>query len=116
MNLPQTADIAPNPDHHRQRYDFREHIGSGGMADVYRARDTELGRDVAVKVFRAADDTVADLQRREREIRLLSRLNHPGLVGVHDAGTLCTREPRVATSSWSTSRAVRWPTGSRAAP
>ena len=58
------------------------------MADVYRARDTELGRDVAVKVFRADDDTVADLQRREREIRLLSRFNHPGLVGVHDAGTL----------------------------
>ena len=58
------------------------------MADVYRARDTELGRDVAVKVFRADDDTVADLQRREREIRLLSRLNHPGLVGIHDAGVL----------------------------
>ena len=82
------ADPAPTPDHHRQRYDFREHLGSGGMADVYRARDTELGRDVAVKVFRADDDTVADLQRREREIRLLSRLNHPGLVGIHDAGVL----------------------------
>lgn len=82
------ADHIPTPDHHRQRYDFREHLGSGGMADVYRARDTELGRDVAVKVFRADDDTVADLQRREREIRLLSRLNHPGLVGIHDAGVL----------------------------
>jgi len=82
------ADPTPTPDHHRQRYDFREHLGSGGMADVYRARDTELGRDVAVKVFRADDDTVADLQRREREIRLLSRLNHPGLVGIHDAGVL----------------------------
>ena len=82
------ADPAPTPDHHRQRYDFREHLGSGGMADVYRARDAELGRDVAVKVFRADDDTVADLQRREREIRLLSRLNHPGLIGIHDAGVL----------------------------
>ncbi|HVL60866.1 MAG TPA: serine/threonine-protein kinase [Microbacterium sp.] len=88
MNDPRLADHTPTPDHHRQRYDFRERIGSGGMADVYRARDTELGRDVAVKVFRADDDTVADLQRREREIRLLSRFNHPGLVGVHDAGTL----------------------------
>ena len=82
-----TAPAMPASDR-RKRYDFREHIGSGGMADVYRARDTALGRDVAVKVFRAQDDTVADLQRREREIRMLSQLNHPGLVGVHDAGTL----------------------------
>lgn len=82
------ADTAFPAEPPRQRYDFREHLGSGGMADVYRARDTELGRDVAVKVFRATDDTVADLQRREREIRLLSRLNHPGLVDVYDAGTL----------------------------
>ena len=88
MTDPRLADSAPDAERPRQRYDFREHIGSGGMADVYRARDTELGRDVAVKVFRADDDTVADLQRREREIRLLSRLNHPGLVGIHDAGVL----------------------------
>ncbi|WP_159604166.1 serine/threonine-protein kinase [Agromyces humi] len=88
MTDPILADTPAAPDHSRQRYDFREHLGSGGMADVYRARDTELGRDVAVKVFRATDDTVADLQRREREIRLLSRLNHPGLVDIHDAGTL----------------------------
>lgn len=70
------------------RYDFSEHLGSGGMADVYRARDTELGRDVAVKVFRDDEGTVADAQRREREIHLLSTMAHPGLVGVHDAGTL----------------------------
>jgi serine/threonine protein kinase len=72
----------------RLRYDFLDHLGSGGMADVYRARDTELGRDVAIKVFREDDDTVAVRQRREREIHLLGTLNHPGLVGVHDAGTL----------------------------
>ena len=114
MNDPRLADSAPDADHPRQRYDFREHIGSGGMADVYRARDTELGRDVAVKVFRADDDTVADLQRREREIRLLSRLNHPGLV----RDPRCrhaprTRDSRAGTSSWSTSRAARSRTVSR---
>jgi len=70
------------------RYEFREHLGSGGMADVYRARDTELGRDVAIKVFRDDEGTVADLTRREREIHLLGALTHPGLVGVYDAGTL----------------------------
>jgi tRNA A-37 threonylcarbamoyl transferase component Bud32 len=70
------------------RYEFLEHIGSGGMADVYRARDNELGRHVAVKLFRDADETVADRQRREREINLLSGLTHVGLVPVHDAGRL----------------------------
>lgn len=70
------------------RYEFREHLGSGGMADVYRARDTELGRDVAIKVFRNDDGTIAELSRREREINILGGMTHPGLVGVHDAGTL----------------------------
>ncbi|MFB9957842.1 serine/threonine-protein kinase [Agromyces bracchium] len=70
------------------RYEFLEHIGSGGMADVYRARDNELGRHVAVKLFRETDETVADQQRREREIKLLSGLTHVGLVPVHDAGRL----------------------------
>ncbi|WP_169053745.1 serine/threonine-protein kinase [Agromyces sp. H66] len=82
--------VAASPPGHppRLRYEFREHLGSGGMADVYLARDTELGRDVAIKVFRDDTGTVADLTRREREINLLSGMSHPGLVGVHDAGTL----------------------------
>jgi serine/threonine protein kinase len=70
------------------RYEFLEHIGSGGMADVYRARDNELGRHVAIKLFRESEETVADRQRREREINLLSGLTHVGLVPVYDAGTL----------------------------
>ena len=72
----------------RLRYEFREHLGSGGMADVYRARDTELGRDVAIKVFRDEEGNVADLARREREIHLMGAMTHPGLVPVHDAGIL----------------------------
>ena len=72
----------------RARYEFVEHLGAGGMADVYRARDTELGRQVAIKLFRDDGDTVADRARREREIRLLGELNHIGLVQIHDAGTL----------------------------
>ena len=70
------------------RYEFLEHIGSGGMADVYRARDNELGRHVAVKLFRDAEESVSDRQRREREINLLSGLTHVGLVPVYDAGRL----------------------------
>lgn len=70
------------------RYNVRELIGSGGMADVYLATDTQLGRDVAIKVFRAEQDTAADRLRREREIQLLGELNHLGLVGIYDAGFL----------------------------
>ncbi|WP_172979960.1 serine/threonine-protein kinase [Agromyces agglutinans] len=68
------------------RYDASTLIGSGGMADVYLARDTQLGREVAVKVFRGGEETVSDRARRERELTLLADLNHPGLVAVYDAG------------------------------
>lgn len=82
------ADPSAPVDQGAPRYEFLEHIGSGGMADVYRARDNELGRHVAIKLFREAEETVADRQRREREINLLSGLTHVGLVPVYDAGTL----------------------------
>ena len=59
-------------------------IGSGGMGEVYRARDTKLGREVAVKVLPGA--VAADperLERFEREARLLASLNHPNIAQVH---------------------------------
>ncbi|MGI9822768.1 serine/threonine-protein kinase [Agromyces sp. Marseille-Q5079] len=87
MTDPIPADPVVDPPT-RPRYDLLGHLGSGGMADVYRARDTELGREVAIKLFRDDDGTIADQQRREREIHLLGVLSHPGLVGVHDAGTM----------------------------
>jgi len=69
------------------RYELGSRLGTGGMADVYLALDTLLGREVAVKVFR---DAVTDQQFDERqraEISLLARLNHPGLVTIFDAGS-----------------------------
>ncbi len=84
-SLPQEP-VVPQGD--AQRYRFSEHIGSGGMADVYRATDTLLGRDVAIKVFRDDGEPGGDPVRREREIRLLSSFRHPGLVEVYDAGVL----------------------------
>lgn len=62
-------------------------IGSGGFADVYRARQTGLDRDVAVKVLRApADDDVARM-RFERECRAMGALSaHPNIVSVFDGG------------------------------
>lgn len=68
------------------RYVVLERIGSGGMADVYRARDRRLSRDVAIKIFRTAARTVAERLRHEREIRILAELRHPGVVELFDTG------------------------------
>ncbi len=61
-------------------------IGTGGMASVYRATDTALGRPVAVKLFRAAEGA-SDPARQSGEIALLASLNHFALVTLFDAGT-----------------------------
>lgn len=67
------------------RYELLALIGRGGSAEVWRALDTSLGRDVALKLVTAAhDDSTA---RAADEARTLARLNHPGLVPVFDAGT-----------------------------
>ncbi|WP_445282918.1 protein kinase domain-containing protein [Streptomyces sp. DSM 118148] len=62
-----------------------ERIGSGGMADVYEAVDTRLGRPVAVKVFRPGPGPQTE-ERLTAEAVLLARLQHPGLVTVYDSG------------------------------
>jgi outer membrane protein assembly factor BamB len=69
------------------RYLVGEELGRGGMAPVFRARDQELGRDVALKVLvsdpsrpRARDERFA------REARALAQLDHPHVVGIHDVG------------------------------
>lgn len=66
-----------------ERYELGALIGRGGMGGVYSAVDTKLGRLVAVKVF--ATGAAAGDARRLAEVTLLSRLNHPNLVVLHDA-------------------------------
>jgi serine/threonine protein kinase len=68
-------------------YEVDSWIGSGGMGDVYRARDTRLERDVAVKVL-SGHGTVDDeqLARFSREARTTALLNHPNIVAVYDVG------------------------------
>ena len=62
-------------------------IGAGGMGEVYRARDTRLGRDVAIKVLPEALVKGADrLRRFEQEARAVAALNHPNILAIHDIG------------------------------
>src|SRR6266478_4380492 len=68
-------------------YEIAASIGAGGMGEVFRARDTRLNRDVAVKVL--PKDFVADtdrLRRFEQEAKTLAALNHPNVLTIHDAG------------------------------
>src|SRR5580658_10609552 len=62
-------------------YEILEPIGAGGMGEVYRARDTRLGRDVAVKV---SAEQFSD--RFEREARVIATLIHPNICTLHDVG------------------------------
>ena len=73
-------------------YEILAPIGAGGMGEVYRARDTKLGRDVALKILPPAFTADADrVARFEREARLLASLNHPhigAIYGFEDAGDM----------------------------
>lgn len=66
------------------RYEVRALLGRGGMGSVYLAHDTGLGRDVAIKVLHDPAPGSALLARLQREARLLARLEHPGIVPIHD--------------------------------
>ena len=68
-------------------YQILSPLGAGGMGEVYRARDTRLGRDVAVKILPrdfASDD--GRLRRFEQEARTLATLNHPNVLIIYDTG------------------------------
>ena len=68
------------------RYEVQELLGRGGLSVVYRARDLETERDVALKVLRSAPVGEVHLARFLREARVTARLHHPHVVQVHEAG------------------------------
>ncbi|HEV7240646.1 MAG TPA: protein kinase [Thermoanaerobaculia bacterium] len=80
MSLPSGTRLGP--------YEIVQPIGSGGMGDIYRARDTRLDRDVAVKVLpeRFAKDAEAKM-RFEREAKAVAALTHPNILAIHDYGS-----------------------------
>jgi hypothetical protein len=70
------------------RYEVLTPLGAGGMGEVYRARDTRLERDVAIKILPASLAHDADrLARFEREAKAVAALSHPNILALHDAGT-----------------------------
>jgi serine/threonine protein kinase len=79
--------VAELPDFSATRYELLDLLGRGGMGTVYRALDRELGREVAIKVVSpyVAPEAAARLLQ---EARILARLEHPGIVPVHDVGAL----------------------------
>ena len=68
-------------------YEILTPLGAGGMGEVYRARDTRLGREVALKILPLSFAGEADrLRRFEQEARAVAALNHPNILAIHDIG------------------------------
>ncbi len=76
------------PEFSGTRYILQEFLARGGMGTVYTAEDKTLNRRVAIKILDSSDLHGALEERLLREARVLAKLEHPGIVPVHDAGTL----------------------------
>ena len=76
------------PDFSGTRYALVEFLARGGMGAVYLAEDCVLGRRVAIKILDAADPDGSFAERLKNEAHVLAQLEHPGIVPVHDAGSL----------------------------
>jgi eukaryotic-like serine/threonine-protein kinase len=80
--------IVTDPDFGSTKYTIVKELARGGMGTVYLAEDRELNRLVAIKVLNTPDLTDDFSNRMVREAQIIARLEHPGIVPVHDVGTL----------------------------
>ena len=80
--------VVGNPDFSATKYSFIKELARGGMGTVYLVEDTELNRQVAIKVLSTPEMTEDRRQRMVREAQIIARLEHPGIVPVHDVGVL----------------------------
>lgn len=80
--------IVTTPDFSSTKYTFVKELGRGGMGAVYLAEDGELNRLVAIKVLNTPEITDDLRNRMIREAQIIARLEHPGIVPVHDVGVL----------------------------
>ena len=86
--LSRLQSIVDVPDFEGTRYRILSKIAEGGMGTVFRAHDSSLDREVAIKVM---DDSLQDTQfaeRMQQEAQVIARLEHPGIVPIHDVGIL----------------------------
>jgi serine/threonine-protein kinase len=86
--LERLRSAAHAPDLSGTRYVLVDKLGQSGMGSVYRVEDTTLGRLVALKVVGFADSEGEFAARLLREAKVIAQLEHPGIVPVHDLGTL----------------------------
>jgi eukaryotic-like serine/threonine-protein kinase len=86
--LARLAEMLDAPDLAGTKYELRGRVGRGGMGTVWRAFDRELGREVALKVLSGPEPRPGGEARLRTEAQVLARLEHPGLVPVHDLGML----------------------------
>jgi serine/threonine protein kinase len=80
--------VSDEPDLSSTKYRLVRELGRGGMGIVYEAVDTQLEREVAIKVASSVSVSPLVFQRLQREARVIARLEHPAIVPVHDLGTL----------------------------
>ncbi|MEZ5064588.1 MAG: serine/threonine-protein kinase [bacterium] len=86
--LAHLRDVTERPELPGDRYEIHERLGRGGMGTVWRATDRELARDVAIKVMTLPAASARERSRLQREAHILARLEHPGIVPIHDIGEL----------------------------
>ncbi|HXE89796.1 MAG TPA: serine/threonine-protein kinase [Terriglobales bacterium] len=107
---------ADEPDLSGTRYRLVERLGAGGMGTVYLATDTALDRRIALKVLRLPDSSGGLAARLLREAKILAQLEHPGIVPVHDVGTLPDGRVFYTMKYVEGPRLDRWATGATSLP
>ena len=88
QRLNHLRELAAHPDFASSKYRVIRELARGGMGTVYLAEDTDLNRQVAVKVLNTPESTSDLRERMIREAQIIAQLEHPGIVPVHDVGTL----------------------------
>jgi serine/threonine protein kinase len=86
--LDHLRELTVNPDFSATKYRLNSELVRGGMGTVYVGEDTELNRQVALKVLNSPEVTTELRERMIREAQIIARLEHPGIVPVHDVGVL----------------------------